>query len=165
MLSCIPSTAAVAMAVFPLTRLAAGYITKIVVLLITVIIGGMDMNMPTIIVGLVFCVALYFALKGVVKHWQGEGSCCGGDGGVVAPPPKKLQGTIIGKKIIKIKGMTCGHCKIRVEEMLNSLEGAAAVVNLHRDEALLSMTREVSDDEIRAAMKGGDYEIIRIEKE
>ncbi len=120
------------------------------------------MNLATIIVGLIFCVALFFALRGVVNHWRGDGSCCGGGGEIVAPPKKELQGTIIGEKVIKVKGMTCGHCKIRVEEMLNTIAGAAAVVNLHRDEALLSMTREVSDAEIREAMQGGEYEIVSI---
>lgn len=121
------------------------------------------MNGATLLVGLVLLIALGFALKGVIKHWQGEGNCCGG-GDIAAPPPKKLTGTIIGEKVIKVKGMTCGHCKIRVEEMLNSIEGAAAVVNLHRNEAHLSMIREVSDAEIREAMKNGDYEILSIEK-
>ena len=120
------------------------------------------MNGATLLVGLVLLIALGFALKGVIKHWQGEGSCCGGD--IATPPPKKLTGTIIGEKVIKVKGMTCGHCKIRVEEMLNSIEGAAAVVNLHRNEVHLSMIREVSDAEIREAMKNGDYEILSIEK-
>ena len=121
------------------------------------------MNTATLIVGLVLVVALCFALKGVLKHWRGESNCCGGGGEVVAPPKKELQGTVVGEKVIKIKGMTCGHCKIRVEEMLNSIEGAAAEVNLHHDEAVLSMTREVSDEEIREAMKGGEYEIVGIE--
>ncbi len=121
------------------------------------------MNGATLLVGLALLIALGFALKGVIKHWQGEGSCCCG-GDIAAPPPKKLTGTIIGEKVIKVKGMTCGHCKIRVEEMLNSIEGAAALVNLHRNEAHLSMIREVSDAEIREAMKNGDYEILSIEK-
>ena len=121
------------------------------------------MNTATFIVGLVLGVVLFFALKGVLKHWRGESSCCGGGGEAIAPPKKELHGTIVGEKIIKVKGMTCGHCKIRVEEMLNSIEGAAAGVNLHRDEARLFMTREVSDAEIRDAMRDGGYEILAIE--
>ena len=120
------------------------------------------MNTATIVVGLVLAVALFFALKGVIKHWRGESSCCGGSGEVVAPPKKKLLGEVIGKKVVSIKGMTCINCKIRVEAMLDSIEGASADVNLRKDEAILSMTREVSDDEIRDAMKGGEYEIVGI---
>ena len=35
--------------------------------------------MATVIVGLLVLVALFFAIKGVLKHWRGESSCCGGD--------------------------------------------------------------------------------------
>ena len=118
--------------------------------------------MATIIIGLVLTLALGVALRGVVKHWRGEGSCCGGGGEIVVPPPKKLQGRIIGKKVIKIDGMTCGNCKIRVEEMLNAIDGAATQVNLHHDEAVIEMTREVSDYEIHRALQGSGYKILSI---
>ena len=121
------------------------------------------MNTATLIVGLVLLVALFLALKGVVKHWRGEGSCCGG-GGTAILPKKELLGEVVGKKTIRIKGMTCEHCKARVEEMLNSIDGAAAEVNLHRHEACLTMVREVTDEEIHEAMKVGDYEVVEIER-
>ena len=38
------------------------------------------------------------------------------------------------------------------------------MVNLHRNEARLTMVREVSDEEIFAAMKDGEYEIVGIER-
>lgn len=116
--------------------------------------------MATAIVGILVLIALFFASKGVLKHFRGESSCCGGS--VTAPPPKKLNGTIIGKKVIDIKGMTCGNCKIRVEQALNTIDGAAAEVNLHRNHAVLKMTREVSDDEIRQALAGNSYTITSI---
>lgn len=117
--------------------------------------------MATAIVGILVLVALFFAVKGVLKHFRGESSCCGG-GSITAPPPKKLSGTIIGKKVVDIEGMTCGNCKIRVEQALNTIDGAAAEVNLHRGHAVLKMTREVSDDEIRQALAGSGYTITGI---
>lgn len=116
----------------------------------------------TIIVGLVVLAALFFALKGVLKHWRGESSCCGGDG-IAAPPKKKLDAPILGHKIITIDGMTCGNCKIRVEQALDEINGAAATVNLHRNTADLAMTRTVEDGEIRRALAGSGYRIIKIE--
>ena len=120
--------------------------------------------MATAIVGIFVLAALFFAVKGVLKHFRGESSCCGG-GSVTAPPPKKLRGTIIGKKVIDIEGMTCGNCKIRVEQALNTIDGAAAEVNLHRNHAVLKMTREVRDDEIRQALSGSSYTITGIRAE
>lgn len=116
----------------------------------------------TIIVGLVVCAALFFALKGVVRHWRGESTCCGG-GEIVAPPKKELSGAVIGHKIITIEGMTCSNCKIRVEQALDDIDGAAATVNLHRNIADLAMTRDVADGEIRKALDGSGYKIIKIE--
>ena len=116
--------------------------------------------MATAIVGILVLVALFFALKGVVKHWRGESSCCGG--GDVKVPKKKLTGTIVETKIVDIEGMTCGHCKARVEQALDTIVGAAAEVNLHRNHAVVKMTREVSDDEIRRALAGSGYTITGI---
>lgn len=117
--------------------------------------------MATAIVGVIVLVALYFAFKGVIKHWRGESSCCGG--GAITPPPKKeLKGTIVDTKIVDIEGMTCGNCKIRVEQALDSIDGATAEVNLHRNHAVVKMTREVSDDEIRQALAGSGYTITGI---
>lgn len=95
--------------------------------------------MATVVVGIVVVIALGFALKGVIAHWRGESSCCGG-GEITPPPKKKLKGQIIGHKIVDISGMTCGNCKIRVEQLLDDIDGAAATVNLHRSTADVAMT-------------------------
>lgn len=116
--------------------------------------------MATAIVGILVLVALYFALKGVLKHWRGESSCCGG--GSVNVPKKKLTGPIVETKVVDIEGMTCGHCKARVEQALDAIDGAAAEVNLHRNHAVVKMTRDVSDDEIRRALAGSGYTITGI---
>lgn len=116
--------------------------------------------MATAIVGIIVLIGLGFAVKGVLKHWRGESSCCGG--AITPPPKKKLSGTIVDTKIVDIEGMTCGNCKIRVEQALNTIDGAAAEVNLHRNHATLKMTREVSDDEIRQALDGSGYTITGI---
>lgn len=118
--------------------------------------------MATIVVGVILVIALFFALKGVLAHWRGEGSCCGG-AEIAAPPKKELRGKIVGRKTIHIEGMTCVNCKIRVEQSLDGIEGAVSHVNLHRNTAELQMTREVSDDEIRQALAGSGYTITAIE--
>lgn len=120
------------------------------------------MNAATVIIGLVVLALLLFSMRGAYKHFKGEGSCCGG-GDAVALPKKELKGKIVGVKLIGVSGMTCGHCKQRVEAALNNIEGAAAEVNLRRKEARLEMTREVTDDEIREALRDSGYEITGIE--
>ena len=51
---------------------------------------------------------------------------------------KKLK-NIIGQKRVQIEGMTCEHCKNRVENALNRLEGVSAKVNLKKKTAVVSM--------------------------
>lgn len=117
--------------------------------------------MSTFIVGLAVLFMLGIAARHIYKLFKGETSCCGTDAPKV--PEKKLAGPIVGKKIIKISGMTCGNCKNRVEMLLDDIDGAAARVNLHRDQAELKMEREVSDDEICQALAGSGYDVVSIE--
>lgn len=116
--------------------------------------------MGTYLIGGLLLVCLVFAVKGAAKHFAGEGSCCGGE--TVSAPKKELAGGIVGKKTVKIDGMTCVNCKNRVEHLLNGIADAAAEVNLSGNIATVKMTREVSDDEIRAALDGSGYKIVSI---
>ena len=56
---------------------------------------------------------------------------------------------IIGQKRVQIEGMTCEHCKNRVENALNRLEGVSAKVNLKKKTAVVSMEKEVEDMQLR----------------
>ena len=119
--------------------------------------------MSTAIVGAVLLVLLAIAGKHVYKLFHGEPVCCKDEAPKV--PEKKLTGTIVGEKIVKIEGMTCGNCKNRVEFLLDGIDGAAAKVNLHRNEARVKMTRDVSDDEIKKALDGSGYQVVAITAE
>ena len=64
---------------------------------------------------------------------------------------KKLK-NIIGQKRVQIEGMTCEHCKNRVENALNRLEGVSAKVNLKKKTAVVSMEKEVEDMQLQKAV-------------
>ena len=118
--------------------------------------------MTTALVGLIVLACLGVAAKHIYKLFKGETSCCGTEAPRV--PEKKLNGPIVGEKVVKISGMTCGNCKNRVEMLLEDIDGAAAQVNLHRNQATVKMTRDVSDDEIKTALAGSGYEVVSIAK-
>lgn len=118
--------------------------------------------MTTALVGLIVLACLGVAAKHIYKLFKGETSCCGTEAPRV--PEKKLNGPIVGEKVVKISGMTCGNCKNRVEMLLDDIDGAAAQVNLHRNQATVKMTRDVSDDEIKTALAGSGYEVVSIAK-
>lgn len=58
--------------------------------------------------------------------------------------------------------MTCDHCKGWVEKSINEIDGASARVNLKKKEAIVSMARNISDDELIAAVKRAGYRVVEI---
>lgn len=108
---------------------------------------------------LVLLIVLFIGVKASVKHFKGEGGCCGGSSEKVRK--KKLK-HIIKQRTVIIDGMTCEHCKNRVESRLNEISGVAAKVNLKKKTALVSMEKEVSDEQIRMAVEKAGYQVVEI---
>lgn len=68
------------------------------------------------------------------------------------------------KKILKIEGMTCGHCQARVEQALNAISGVNAKVDLASNSAEVVMNGLVSDDALRQAVEQAGYTVSAIEQ-
>lgn len=116
--------------------------------------------MENIIIIAIIAVVAVVGVIYTVKHFKGESSCCGG-GSSVKAKKKKLK-NVIARKTMVIEGMTCDHCKNRVERVLNELDGVAGKVNLSKKQALVSMEREVSDEELRAVVEKAGYKVVEI---
>ncbi|MCD8120756.1 MAG: heavy-metal-associated domain-containing protein [Clostridiales bacterium] len=114
------------------------------------------------IILLVVVVILVFAVKGSIKHLRGESPCCGGGSSELPPEEKKLDGPVLGKKTIQIRGMSCEHCVNRVTKALNQVEGAAAKVSLRGKKAVVSYDREIDDAALRKAVEDAGYEVVSI---
>ncbi|WP_430886026.1 heavy-metal-associated domain-containing protein [Fusibacter sp. JL216-2] len=68
------------------------------------------------------------------------------------------------KKTVFIEGMSCNHCKMRVENTLGELEGVAnASVNLEAKQAVVDVKAEVSNESITQAIDDIGFEVVRIE--
>ena len=67
------------------------------------------------------------------------------------------------KKLIHIEGMSCSHCSGRVEKALNALDGVSATVSLEDKAATVTLSKDVSDDALRAAVTDAGYEVTGIE--
>lgn len=113
-----------------------------------------------IIIGLLL-VFVFIGIRSSVKHFKGQGGCCGGSSEIKSKK-KKLK-NVIGQKTVQIEGMTCENCKNRVESRLNNLEGLSAKVSLKKKTAILSMEKEIEDEQIRAVIKKAGYKVIRIQ--
>lgn len=68
------------------------------------------------------------------------------------------------KKLIHVEGMGCEKCVAHVKEALEGLDGVSgAEVSLESNTALITMSKEVADDEIRSAIDEAGYDVAKIE--
>ena len=68
------------------------------------------------------------------------------------------------KKIIKINGMTCEHCQGRVDKALNTIDGIDAKVDLKKNRATVTYSKEVADQVIKNVIKEAGYEVTSIKE-
>ena len=119
--------------------------------------------MADVIIVLIVIILLGLALKGSIKHFKGEGPCCGGGSGSSKKAKTKfLDGPVIGRKTLKISGMHCEHCANTVTNALNGLDGISAKVNLKDNSAEVSYDREIDLADLKNAVKNAGYEVTSI---
>ncbi len=83
---------------------------------------------------------------------------------VIKEQPETLKGADIEmKKVIKIEGMSCGHCSMAVKKALEKLAGVTNVtVDLAEKEATVDLSGQVADDILTGAITDAGYEVIAI---
>lgn len=121
--------------------------------------------MADAIIILVVVIILIFALKGSIKHFKGEGACCGGGSGSVKTKKAKkktLDGPVVGRRTIRISGMHCQNCVNSVTSALNAIEGVSARVSLKEGSAEVSYDREVDETELKEAVEKAGFEAVSI---
>ena len=57
----------------------------------------------------------------------------------------------------------CEHCKMRVENALNGIDGVIAKVNLEGKYADVEMSRKVDDGVLKKAVQDGGYDVVSIQ--
>ncbi len=63
------------------------------------------------------------------------------------------------KEIYYVKGMSCGHCKMMVENVLNEVEGIKKVeVNLENNTVTVDAREDVTLDIIRQSIENAGFE-------
>ena len=112
-----------------------------------------------IIIGII-AVIVVIAVISSVKHFKGEGGCCGG-GSSYKPKKKKLSG-VRYQKVFLVDGMRCDHCKNRVEEVVNDMSGIAGKVDLKKGELVVSYAEDVEDETIKARIERAGYTVTEI---
>lgn len=75
----------------------------------------------------------------------------------------KTEGVRTMEKMMKIEGMSCGHCSARVEKALNEIDGVTARVSLEDKTATITLSHEVADEILRKAVTDAGYEVVGLQ--
>ena len=124
--------------------------------------------MADAIIILAVVIILVFALKGSIKHFRGEGACCGGGSGSVKTKKAKkktLHGPVIGRRTIRISGMHCQNCVNSVTNALNAIEGVSVKVKLKDNSAEVSYDRPVDVADLKQAVEKAGFKVVSISQE
>lgn len=120
--------------------------------------------MGNIIVVIILIAIVILALSPTIKHFKGQGACCGGGSDCAGCPKKRLEGSVISKKRVYIEGMKCDNCAKKAAGAINALDGAAAKVNLRKKRADVSLSREIPDEDIIRAVEDAGFSVSKIER-
>lgn len=110
-----------------------------------------------IIIGILLIV-LVLALMRVKRHFKG--GCCGS--GRPVATVKMLSDPRLGQKTLKLEGICCENCLIRVGNALNRLDGVSCTTHYADQTAIVSYSREVTDQELQAVVEKLGYSVREI---
>lgn len=66
------------------------------------------------------------------------------------------------EKILKVDGMTCGHCKARVEKVVSAIDGVDSVeVDLASKNVIVKMSKDISEQTLSDVIVDAGYEVIK----
>lgn len=112
--------------------------------------------MENLIIILIIAIAAVFAFRSALRHFRGQGGCCGGGG---YKHRKKKLDKVLYTKTFKVEGMHCENCKNRVEEIVGDIRGTAGKVDLKKSILTVSYAQEVSDELIRERIERAGYSV------
>lgn len=105
----------------------------------------------------ILVVALFFGIRATVKHFARKGGCCGS---ADYKPKKKKLSKVLYQKTFKVEGMHCEHCKARVEEVVNDIQGVSGSVNLKKGILTVSYAEDVDDELIKNKIERVGYKVV-----
>ncbi len=86
-----------------------------------------------------------------------------GEDGTVLGNNKEKENTMM-TKTLKVEGMMCMHCEATVKKALEALEGVAEAKVSHTEgTAVVTLTADVADETLKAAVEAKDYKVLGVE--
>lgn len=111
---------------------------------------------------IVIVIFLLFGVKDFLKKMAS--GCCGGSGDLPERKPVRDRNRLHypHEAVMRIQGMTCRNCAIRVENALNEEEGIWAKVNLMEGSADILLKERISEERLAAPVCRAGYSVRRI---
>ena len=67
------------------------------------------------------------------------------------------------QKNMKIEGMMCAHCEATVKKALEAVDGVEqADVDQAKNQAVVSLSKDVSNDALKEAVEAKDYKVLAV---
>ena len=117
--------------------------------------------MSTAIIGIVIVIICVFGIRSYTKRLSS--GCCGGGGETqkrVKPADKNAENYPYVKKI-KIEGMTCPNCAVRIENAFNRIDGMWAKVDSSTGYGTIMMKQEKEDEELKRIVQRAGYTVVK----
>ncbi|CVI72536.1 copper exporting ATPase [Clostridiales bacterium CHKCI001] len=121
--------------------------------------------MGTAIIVLMLVIICIYAIKSYTKKLAH--GCCGAGGDDEKKIRVKDKNAAHYPYCVKIgvEGMTCSHCKLRVENALNAEDGVWAQVNLKSKSALVRMKDPIPEETLRCIITRNGYTVTDIQSQ
>ena len=108
------------------------------------------MGTENIILLVLVVVVVAIGLWSTVRHFRGKGDY---------KPRKKKLSHVAGQKTFQVEGMHCEHCKVRVEEAVNDIKGAAGKVDLKKGLLTVSYAESLDDEQVKQKVERAGYHL------
>lgn len=119
--------------------------------------------MADAIILILVAILMGLAVKGAVKHFKGDGTCCGCGTGAAAPAGKTHCCRPQGGKTMKISGMHCARCAENVKKAIEGIDGVSAKVSLEDGSAVVSCDRPLDCEKLKKAVEKAGFKVTSID--
>lgn len=122
--------------------------------------------MKTVILYLILIAVLALAVYGTVKRIRHGSSCCGEH----EPSPRKVRPKDRDPKNyphlydLKVDGMHCANCAIRVENAFNSKDGLWGKADIGQKRVELKSKYEIGENDCSAILSDAGYTLLSMKK-
>lgn len=110
--------------------------------------------MADAVILILVAILMGLAVKGAVKHFKRDGTCCGCGAGAAAPAGKTHRGRLQGGKTMKISGVRCAENE---KKAIEGIDGVSAKASLKDGSSVVSRDRPPDCEKLKKAVEKAGF--------